>query len=306
MAHGLHSQLPRVFVANSDADRATVAEAVSGLNVYPLSKYTGQTKRRDWSRTKWYPRVGSNTREQSRWVNPETFFKSLRAVLDEVPPQPHEEDFVMALRQLLDAAMQDSDLSDQFVAAARAAEQEIVRPMFNFSQVGESLPHHWHTVTNGADFGEDYLTRTAVARSNIFVNRNHESQYFYLDNDAPGRHLNGSRSYRLTFKADELPDVKGFWSLTLYDSDHKLAANDEEFYSVGSRSRDLQFNPDGSLTIIVSNVRPDDVEYTNWLPAPSGEFSLYIRAYWPGESMVSGQWTPPAVRSQSQVILIAR
>lgn len=79
--------LPRVFVDDTDADRAAVAEVVSGLNVYPLSKYTGQTKRRDWSRTKWYPRVGSNSREQSRWVNPQTFFRSLRTVLDEVPPQ---------------------------------------------------------------------------------------------------------------------------------------------------------------------------------------------------------------------------
>jgi len=31
------------------------------------------------------------------------------------------------------------------------------------------------------------------------------------------------------------------------------------------------------------------------LPAPSGEFSLYVRAYWPMESVTNGTWTPPAV-----------
>ena len=33
----------------------------------------------------------------------------------------------------------------------------------------------------------------------------------------------------------------------------------------------------------------------NWLPAPKGTFSLYIRAYWPEYEDLDGTWTPPAV-----------
>jgi hypothetical protein len=31
------------------------------------------------------------------------------------------------------------------------------------------------------------------------------------------------------------------------------------------------------------------------VPAPEGEFSLYIRAYWSDPSIINGTWTPPNV-----------
>ena len=43
----------------------------------------------------------------------------------------------------------------------------------------------------------------------------------------------------------------------------------------------------------------EDLE-ANWLPAPaSGDFSLYLRAYWPKPAMLDGTWTPPPVRRVS-------
>jgi hypothetical protein len=32
-------------------------------------------------------------------------------------------------------------------------------------------------------------------------------------------------------------------------------------------------------------------------PAPERNFSLYIRAYWPQNAIVNGEWTPPAIKS---------
>lgn len=37
------------------------------------------------------------------------------------------------------------------------------------------------------------------------------------------------------------------------------------------------------------------VQRANWLPAPKGDFSLYVRAYWPKSAVMDGLWTPPAV-----------
>lgn len=39
----------------------------------------------------------------------------------------------------------------------------------------------------------------------------------------------------------------------------------------------------------------DPVQRANWLPAPKGDFSLYVRAYWPKPPVTDGSWTPPAV-----------
>jgi len=38
----------------------------------------------------------------------------------------------------------------------------------------------------------------------------------------------------------------------------------------------------------------------NWLPAPKGEFTLMLRAYWPkgkASSISNGTWKPPVVKS---------
>ena len=51
-----------------------------------------------------------------------------------------------------------------------------------------------------------------------------------------------------------------------------------------------------SLTLYVQPESPGkgkDKE-ANWLPSPAGkDFSLYLRAYWPTDAVLNGQWTPP-------------
>jgi Protein of unknown function (DUF1214) len=37
-------------------------------------------------------------------------------------------------------------------------------------------------------------------------------------------------------------------------------------------------------------------ERSNWLPAPDGPFSLYLRAYRPEQDILDGTWTPPLIR----------
>jgi len=34
----------------------------------------------------------------------------------------------------------------------------------------------------------------------------------------------------------------------------------------------------------------------NWLPAPTGEFNVTMRIYWPKEAALDGKWKPPAVK----------
>lgn len=99
----------------------------------------------------------------------------------------------------------------------------------------------------------------------------------------------------MTFAKDEVPPVDGFWSLTLYDADHFFAPNQLRRFSLGTKNRDLKFNPDGSLTLYVQRTRPSADKVSNWLPAPNGDFELYIRAYWPKESVLRRQWAPPIV-----------
>ena len=51
----------------------------------------------------------------------------------------------------------------------------------------------------------------------------------------------------------------------------------------------------GSLTLYFSAKSPGKDKETNWVPAPEGTFSLYIRAYWAEPAILDGTWTPPPV-----------
>jgi hypothetical protein len=183
------------------------------------------------------------------------------------------------------------------IKAASEADEQLVKPLFQFRNYGQQLPHIWSTISNEAAFGTDYFTRTAVAKSNIFVNAPNETKYFYQDLDAGGARLNGANRYTVTFAKDQTPPVNGFWSLTLYNHNHFFAPNELKRYSLGTKNKTFQYNPDGSLTIYVQPEPPPEAQRSNWLPAPKGgDFSLYVRAYWPKPPVTNGAWTPPPVQ----------
>ena len=88
--------------------------------------------------------------------------------------------------------------------------------------------------------------------------------------------------------------VNACWSLSIYDEHHLFAANPIDRFSVGAR--DLRIAADGSLTLFVQSSMPTDPgQRVNWLPAPTGDFSLHLRAYWPKERVLDGTWSPPPV-----------
>ena len=122
--------------------------------------------------------------------------------------------------------------------------------------------------------GTDYLTRAAVAKSNIYVNVPPEAKYFYNDNDSAGTQLDGRNLYAVTFAKGQLPPVKGFWSVTLYNDRHLFNPNPLKAYSLGTKNKTLRYNRDGSLTIYAGATSPGKEKESNWLPAPRGRFSL--------------------------------
>ena len=197
---------------------------------------------------------------------------------------------------MLQAAAADPRVADWLAAAAADANAGLVADLFQFRNIGLPLPGNWSTQRNGARFGTDYLSRTAMAKANIFVNTPEETAYFYQDLDADGERLHGSRSYSVTFPPHDLPPVRGFWSLTLYNEHHFFHPNERHRYSLGTKNKNLHHAADGSLTLTASAAPPEDDDLrTNWLAAPDGPFSLYLRAYWPQQPILDGTWTPPPV-----------
>jgi hypothetical protein len=288
--------VPRVFQDDTEEDRRAIQDVLTGIVMYPVAEYDGRMKSMDWSKL---PRVPAapHGEEETQWVNPERFIDQLAAVLADAPPLPGEEARYAQTLAVLAAAKDSPQLKQAMTEAAKEADERMVKPLFQFRNYGQQLPHNWSTISNEAAFGTDYFTRTAVAKSNILVNSPNETKYFYQDLDASGARLNSVNRYTVTFAQGATPPVHGFWSLSIYNEHHFFVANPINRFSVGTKNKDLKLGPDGSLTIYVQADAPTDpIQRANWLPAPKGDFSLYVRAYWPRAAVLDSSWTPPAVR----------
>lgn len=287
---------PRIFQDDTLEDKKTIQLPLTGVMMYPLADYDGKMKTKDWANIPHLPAppVGD---EETHWVFPDKFADQLPIALADAPPLPGEEARYAQVLAVLEALKADPKLKAAFTAGAKESDELLVKPLFQFRNYGQQLPHHWSTISNESAFGTDYFTRTAVAKSNILVNAPNETKYFYQDLDVTGARLNSANRYNVTFPKDGTPPVHGFWSLSIYNEHHFFIANPINRFSVGTKNKDLKYNADGSLTIYVQPDEPKDpAQRANWLPAPKGDFSLYIRAYWPKPAVTDGSWTPPAVQ----------
>ena len=286
---------PRVFIEDTPQDRAAVSDLIRQVNIYPLDEFDGTIRTYDWADVPSFPVPEEAGSAEIRWVDPDTFFDQLHEVVDTVPPLPGEEAMYGQFRALLDAFDESPEVKQTLIEVARETENELITPLLRWEFNGPAAGNNWYSPRNNSAFGTDYLTRTALARSNMFENAPHETKYIFTDTDIDGNQLDGSHHYTVTFAAGELPPVNGFFSLTLYNKHHFYYENDVGRYSLGTKNTDLQYGDDGSLTFYIGNQPGDEAAATNWLPPPADEFSLYIRAYWPKQDIIDGTWKPPQV-----------
>ena len=152
----------------------------------------------------------------------------------------------------------------------------------------------WTTIFGCGEPGNGMFLRAACAR--IFpgpVNSTQEAMYWKTEVDGAGRMLSGEHNYVLHFPPGGLPRVDAFWSLTMADAKERFVANPIHRYCVSSQSG-LVPNADGSVDIFLQSAAPAGRE-SNWLPAPTGKFRLWLRAYMPGAAILDGTYTVPAV-----------
>jgi hypothetical protein len=193
------------------------------------------------------------------------------------------------------AAEKDPELKKALVASFVAADNELIAPLVQWRYNGRPAGNGWYSAGNNAQWGTDYLNRAAIAKSNMYQNRPNETKSFYRDLDGQGQPLVGTNAYSVTFEKQLLPPVRGFWSITVYDEEHFFHVNPLSRYALGTKSQGMKRNADGSLTLYFGAKSPGKDKEANWIPAPAGPFSLYLRCYGPQQEILEGSWRPPAV-----------
>ena len=163
-----------------------------------------------------------------------------------------------------------------------------------YARIKATRVNGWITMFGLGEPGNGMLLRAAHAQ--LFpgpVNVPQEAMYWWTNADGAGHALSGAHDYVMHFPAGGLPPNNAFWSLTMGDAQNRFVANPIDRYCVSDRSG-LAQNPDGSVDIYIQNAAPAGRE-SNWLPASSGKFILWLRVYIPGQAILHGEYTVPPV-----------
>lgn len=157
----------------------------------------------------------------------------------------------------------------------------------------------------------EYLSRAAIQALWGLVSEDPaEAVYINTCLDCDGNPLNGANNYIITLTPQTMPhfnpNLFGFWSLTIYDSNyHLVAGKDGNHYSVNSYSTILPSAGEKAITIRIQSSAPEQIrsdEY--WLESPkpsdkndeSGVFYLVLRVYAPQTDISTTQsWQPPRI-----------
>jgi hypothetical protein len=230
------------------------------------------------------------------------FFDALGKALAADPPPPSDGCALGAFAAAgIGPGLTPSTGSDPLVAqalsaAAAAGARLVSRAVIVQRRDSQRRHHGWaFSAPDIARFGTDYPYRAVVASVGLAANTRAEAFYPNTDVDRDGKPLSGHHRYVLTFRPGELPPVRAFWSLTMYDRERFLVANPIDRYSVGDRTPGLRYGCGRSLKVYVQQRPPHGRLQTNWLPAPPGRFELHLRLYEPKPSATNGKWRPPTV-----------
>jgi hypothetical protein len=168
----------------------------------------------------------------------------------------------------------------------------LILPYFYVTKV-----NGWTTMSGCGEPGSGLLLRAACNVTFMGpINVPQEAMYWTTRKDAAGHRLSGAHDYILHFAAGQLPPTNAFWSLTMGDAGNRFVPNPINRYSVSNRSG-LALNADGSVDVYIQNATPPGHQ-SNWLPAPTGAFILWVRFYLPGQAILDGEYKmPPVVKA---------
>lgn len=144
----------------------------------------------------------------------------------------------------------------------------------------------------------DWLTRSST-QSLAGMQEHHIEEVVklraHLDGDGIALNGDGNR-YVLRFAPGQVPKAQSFWAVTVYDEKYDLVANPINRYSLGSHDKaTFKHDADGSLTMYLQADAPSSDKMGNWLPLPKGPFSLFLRAYIPGQDLIQQTYVPPSI-----------
>jgi hypothetical protein len=279
------------------ADIENVRKVQAGYKVQPLSAFLGQPAAKAAPAIDFIKPLTPTEEKTSL-----QFFNILNFVLQFCPTVPSEKELMARFGKIGVGAGKTFDASKLSPEMKTAIEQGMADAWVALAGLKKDVEEG--KVNSGDVFGTrqflkgNYLYRMGAAALGIYGNSKQEAMYPAYYVDATKQKLDGANRYSLRFAPGQLPPVNAFWSLTMYDQPQSLlVANPLNRYLINSPMLpQLKRDADGGLTLIIQNESPGKDKEPNWLPAPKGPFSMFMRLYWPKEAATDGKWKQPPLQ----------
>lgn len=279
----------------------TKVDAVHGVqdasDLRPLSKWLANDRS---------PLANRDVIDPAAPGTPLAFFINLNRAMTENPPPAKDRAMLSLLRSVGLGPGQSDDLSNLDPGTRKGLERALADGLKLISQVAISggdtkIVNNW--AYNPATWGrtgesDDFITRASTQSfAGLLEHWIEEVVKLRAHHDADGALLDGTAGrYRLHFTASQIPQAKAFWSVTVYNSSYDLFANPLNRYGFGSLDQGLEYDANGGVTFYIQADAPEPQLRSNWLPVPKGHFSLFLRAYLPGDRLITQDYVPPAVQ----------
>jgi len=292
--------LGRIYCTGTPEDYAAVHALQDQFKLQPLSTY-GKDYVPPEGKADASIDMKTPVRDQVNNLSTVAYFTLLADLLKRNPPSAAD---APALEKFASIGLvPGQDFNPKFVESrweAHLPKMAQSRILLHFmSREGDmSRVHGWSYTTKAGVYGTNYLQRALVTYIGLGANRPQDAVYPTSLKPSLLTSYEGTNKYTMRFEKGQLPPVKGFWSLTMYDENMFFVANPINRYSMSMRTNP-KLEEDGSLVIYIQNESPGADKEANWLPAPKGKFSLMLRLYWPEEnhpSIIDGSWVIPPVK----------
>ena len=279
-----------------EADVPAVRALQAQYKLTPLSQWGQASPAPKPSPEVWQPPSPKN--------DPLAKWKTMNRAMAENPPPARDADLLQLFARIgvgpgLDVDAQDT-ATKRGLARAAVDGGRIIAEAFT-AGYGQKKSNGW--VYPPPTFGRitptrDWLMRAIQNQVGVVASDPEDGVYLNASLDGTGKPLTGKDRYTIRFAPGELPKVKAFWSVTIYDKTYNLVDNPINRYSISDRTPGIKTDADGGLTFYVQRDSPGPAMASNWLPTPAGDFILVLRTYLPDESIVKQTWQPPAVRKR--------
>lgn len=291
--------LGRIYCTGTPEDYAAVHALQDAFKLQPLSTW-GKPYEAPPGKVDPSIDMKKPVRDQVNALSARQYFTLLSDLMKRNPPAPADkpalERFASAGLDLL-KGVEPASLND--AVDSRLPKHSYERIMFHFvdSDGDMTRENGWSYTIKAGTYGTDYKQRALVTAIGLGANRPQDAVYPTSLKPSLIESYSGEHKYTLRFAKGELPPVRGFWSLTMYDENMFFVDNPINRYSMSVRTNPA-YEADGSLVIHIQNESPGKDKEANWLPAPKGKFHLMMRLYWPDESpptILDGSWKVPQV-----------